>query len=210
MENGRIEAESRSNAWGIDGFGKLERFGVWLSELKTKRMLGPLEGKNVADFGCGYQGGVMRFALDVVASVTLVDVTLDPELKARPNVVAIEGILPDVLEQVPAASLDAIICNNVVEHVWERRKLLSHVRRTLKPGGRAFINVPSWRGKWFLEFAAFRLGLTDRREIDDHKAYFDPKDLWHLLVEAGFKPLEIRCQRHKLGLNTFALCTVAD
>jgi hypothetical protein len=44
--------------------------------------------------------------------------------------------------------------------------------------------------------------------MDDHKWYFDPRELWLLLVRAGFKPSEIRCGRHKFGLNTFAACRV--
>ena len=66
--------------------------------------------------------------------------------------------------------------------------------------------MPSWRGKWFLEFAAFRLGLSPAAEMDDHKAYYDPRDLWPLLVEAGFKPSRISCYRHQFGLNTFPVC----
>ena len=42
--------------------------------------------------------------------------------------------------------------------------------------------------------------------MDDHKAYYDPRDLWPMLVEAGFKPRNISCFRHKFGLNTFAVC----
>jgi hypothetical protein len=42
--------------------------------------------------------------------------------------------------------------------------------------------------------------------MDDHKAYYDPRDLWPLLVRAGFRPSDIRCFRHKFGLNTFAEC----
>jgi len=68
------------------------------------------------------------------------------------------------------------------------------------------VNVPSWRGKRFLELSAYRLGLSPAEEIDDHKAYYDPRDLWPLLVRAGFRPSEIRCFRHKFGLNTFAVC----
>jgi hypothetical protein len=52
------------------------------------------------------------------------------------------------------------------------------------------------------------LGLSPAEEMDDHKYYFDPKDLWPLLVRAGFRPRNIRCFRHKFGLNTFALCRV--
>ena len=70
------------------------------------------------------------------------------------------------------------------------------------------VNVPTWRGKRALEFAAFRLGVSPADEMNDHKRYYDPKDLWPLLVEAGFRPSDIRCHRHKLGLNTFAVCRV--
>jgi hypothetical protein len=67
-------------------------------------------------------------------------------------------------------------------------------------------NVPSWRGKKFLEYSAFRLGLSPKDEMDDHKAYYDVKDLWPLLVRAGFLPSGIQCFPHKFGLNTFAVC----
>ena len=36
--------------------------------------------------------------------------------------------------------------------------------------------------------------------------YYDVKDLWPLLVSAGFRPSGITCFSHKLGLNTFAVC----
>jgi hypothetical protein len=38
--------------------------------------------------------------------------------------------------------------------------------------------------------------------------YYDVRDLWPVLVRAGFRPSQIRCLSHKLGLNTFALCRV--
>ena len=42
--------------------------------------------------------------------------------------------------------------------------------------------------------------------MDDHKAYYDVKDFWPLLVRAGFRPSNIDCFPHKFGLNTFAVC----
>ncbi len=36
--------------------------------------------------------------------------------------------------------------------------------------------------------------------------YYDVRDLWPLLVKAGFLPSEIECFSHKGGLNTFAAC----
>ena len=67
------------------------------------------------------------------------------------------------------------------------------------------VNVPSWRGKRFLESRRSGSGLRPAEEMDDHKTYYDPRDLWPLLVRAGFRPHDIRCFTHKFGLNTFAV-----
>jgi hypothetical protein len=40
--------------------------------------------------------------------------------------------------------------------------------------------------------------------MNDHKIYFNPRDLWPLLVRAGFLPENIKIQTHKFGLNTIA------
>ena len=61
------------------------------------------------------------------------------------------------------------------------------------------------RGKTFLEFSAFRLGLSPKSEMDDHKMYYDKRDLWPLLVKAGFLPSAIETRYHKFGLNLFAV-----
>ena len=100
----------------------------------------------------------------------------------------------------------SVLCISVLEHLWEPAVTLAEFYRVLKPGGQCLINVPSWRGKDFLEFSAFRLGLSFPAEMDDHKMYYDPRDLWPLLVGAGFLPSQIKCFRHKFGLNTFAAC----
>ena len=66
-------------------------------------------------------------------------------------------------------------------------------------------NVPTWWGKAFLELSAFRLGTSPPEEMDDHKMYYDKRDLWPLLVRAGFRPSRIRLRYHKFGLNLFAV-----
>ena len=68
----------------------------------------------------------------------------------------------------------------------------------------AGLNVPTWRGKYFLELSAFRFGLSPKVEMNDHKMYYNQRDLWPLLVRAGFRPSEIRLRYHKFGLNLFA------
>jgi hypothetical protein len=41
--------------------------------------------------------------------------------------------------------------------------------------------------------------------MDEHKMYYDKRDLWPLLVKAGFLPSKISMRYHKFGLNLFAV-----
>ena len=47
------------------------------------------------------------------------------------------------------------------------------------------------------------MGERPALEMDDHKNYYDERELWPLLVRAGFKPSRIRLHYHKFGLNLF-------
>jgi SAM-dependent methyltransferase len=187
----------------------VDRFGVWLSSVAVRRHA-DFAGARFGDFGCGYDASFGRIQLAAARSALLVDLALADDLKAHPKVTAIEGSLPDVLPGVEAASLDVTLCLSVLEHLWEPEDALEHLRRVTAPGGVVLVNVPSWRGKRFLELAAFRLGVSPAEEMDDHKRYYDPRDLWPMLVRAGFKPSGIRCFKHKGGLNTFAACRVPE
>jgi len=184
----------------------VDRFGIWLSGRRIRAYAGNPSGKRIGDFGCGHDARIARSFLTSADHLVLVDLSVSPELKENPKVTAIEGELPDALRALPDASLDIILCNSVLEHLWAPLDAVTAFHRLLAPGGVALINVPSWRGKWFLEFSAFRLGLSPPEEMDDHKAYYDPRDLWPMLVRAGFLPHNITCFRHKFGLNTFAAC----
>jgi SAM-dependent methyltransferase len=186
----------------------VDRLGVWLSARALNRHVPSFKGKSVGDVGCGYQARFVRSVLPEIERAVLVDVALAPDLKAHKRITAIEGVLPDPLRELDDASLDVVLCISVLEHLWEPLETLVELRRLVAPGGVCLVNVPSWHGKRFLELSAFRLGLSPAEEMDDHKAYYDPSDLWPLLVRAGFLPHNIRCARHKLGLNTFAACRV--
>ena len=82
---------------------------------------------------------------------------------------ALEGDVGARLKDVPDASLDVVMCISVLEHLWDPEQAVREMFRILAPGGTCLLNVPSWRGKWFLELSAFRLGLSPADEMDDHK-----------------------------------------
>jgi SAM-dependent methyltransferase len=186
----------------------VDKFGVWLSARQIRRWVPTFAGKRVADLGCGFHATFARTVLDETAQATLVDVALADDLKAHARVRAVEGALPATLAGLPSAGFDVVLMVSVLEHLWEPLETLREIRRLLAPGGVALVNVPSWRGKRYLELSAFRLGLSPAAEMDDHKTYYDVRDLWPLLVRAGFLPSHLQCFSHKLGLNTFAVCRV--
>jgi SAM-dependent methyltransferase len=197
----------RTQSYLQDGRGTVvDRFGVWLSARQIRRVVPSFAGKRVGDFGCGFEASFSRTIVGDVAGLTLVDVALADDLKADARIRAIEGQLPGALAELPAASLDVVMIVSVLEHVSDPAGLLREVRRVLAPGGVALVNVPSWRGKRYLELATFRLHLGAACEVDDHKMYYDVRDLWPMLVAAGFRPSQISCFPHKFGLNTFAVC----
>jgi SAM-dependent methyltransferase len=144
--------------------------------------------------------------LGEVSKVYLADVSLSPDVMSEARVVALPGPLPGSLRAIPDGTLDLAMCISVLEHLTEPELMLREMFRVTKPGGMALVNVPSWRGKAYLEYSAFRLGLSPPAEMDDHKMYYDVRDLWPRLVAAGFRPSRIRCFQHKFGLNTFAAC----
>jgi SAM-dependent methyltransferase len=184
----------------------VDRFGVWLSARALRKHVTNFAGLRLGDFGCGYEARFVRSVLDEVGHATLVDVAVAPDLKADPRVTVVEGALPDALRGIDDDSLDVALCISVLEHLWDPVSMLRELRRVAAPGAVCLLNVPSWRGKRFLEFSAFRLGLSPAEEIRDHKIYYDPRDLLPLLTQAGFKLHEIECYKHKFGLNTFAAC----
>ena len=186
----------------------VDRFGVWLSAQRLRREVPTFTGTRVGDFGCGFDAGFVRTVLDEIDSALLIDVSIADDLKAHPKVRATEGPLPESLVDVETGSLDIVICTSVLEHLRRPLDTIREFHRLLAPGGTCLINVPNWLGKRLLELSAFRLGLSPADSIDDHKRYYDPRDLWPLLVDAGFRPRNIRCFRHKFGLNTFAACRV--
>ena len=192
-------------AYGQQGLTFVDRAGVWLSQRAITRQLPKRSDLHVLELGCGFRATQLLALAPHLHRGVGVDFHVDPQLKMPGKFTFHESGIDEALPKLAEESFDAVMLISVLEHLADPASVIRSARVLLKPAGVLLINVPTWLGKGFLEFSAFRLGLSPKVEMDDHKMYYGKRDLWPLLVRAGFKPSTIRLRYHKFGLNLFAV-----
>lgn len=197
-------SERDTESYGQRGVTWVDRFGVWLSQRAIRRWMPAGNDLRALELGCGYRATQLLALRDRLKQGTGVDFRIAPELSGEKGFSFYEGTIEETLPKLERGAFDVVLVISVLEHLREPLAVLEAAGGLLRPGGVLMINVPTWRGKFFLEFSAFRLGLSPKVEMDDHKMYYDKRDLWPLLVRAGFRPSEVRLSYHKFGLNLFA------
>jgi SAM-dependent methyltransferase len=196
---------NRTESYGQKKLTFVDRFGVWLSQRAISRELPDRPNLEVLELGCGFKATQLVALEPRLQRGVGVDFQIDPQLSSRNNLTFYEGTIEEALPKLQTQTFDAVLLISVLEHLKDPLLVIESVRGLLKPSGVLLINVPTWRGKAFLEFFAFRLGLSPKVEMDEHKMYYDKRELWPLLVRAGFKPSLIKLRYHKFGLNLFAV-----
>lgn len=187
-----------------------DRLGVWLSQRAIRRHLPTRSDLEVLELGCGYRATQLLALEPRLKNGIGVDFQIAPELRKRKRLTFYQGTIEQIIPKMESETLDVVMLISVLEHLVEPQLVLQSAWRLLRPSGLLLVNVPTWVGKRYLELSAFRLGFSPKVEIDDHKMYYGKRDLWPMLVRAGFKPSEIRLQYHKFGLNLFAAAKKAD
>jgi SAM-dependent methyltransferase len=148
------------------------------------RRFAPHLGRRVVEVGAG----IGTFAEHLVEAAPQADFTLVepaannyPHLAARfggrPRVRTVQGYLEDAGE---AASADALVAVNVMEHVRDDAGFLRAAHRLLAPGGHALLFVPAMP-------AIF--GTLD--EAFEHFRRYTRRELDGKLRAAGFAPLRV-------------------
>jgi SAM-dependent methyltransferase len=200
----KTQTRERTSSYGEHGLTLVDNFGVYLSKRKILKSLHGKQDLTVLDVGCGFDAQILASLLPYVEDGIGIDIKVSEKAKSINKLSFIEGDIEQVLHDLPDKKFDLILMISVLEHLWHPQDVLVQCFRLLKPGGVFLINVPTWRGKFFLEFSAFKLRTSPACEIDDHKMYYDKQALWPLLVQAGFKPRQIHLDYIKFGLNLFA------
>jgi len=173
--------------------------------LSTRLIVKNLRHGNWLDILSGYRAHIQMTQRDHprVTEFHALDHALDPGLRDagfQLHETHIDTALP-----FEDGTFDNVTIVNGLEHLWHAQQILSESHRILRDGGVLQVVVPTWFGKPFLEFLAFRLKNPQAYiEMNDHKMYYDEKTLWPMLVRAGFEPKDVWIARTKLFCSLYA------
>lgn len=195
----------RVSSFGTSGLTMVDKFGVWLSKCAITKAVRGRRNLAILELGCGFSARNLMALEDIATSLTGVDFNLSEDIKSYNKFIPIENSIEGALIDLRGKKYDLIMIVSVLEHLNDPLNVLRECKKMLNDGGILIINVPTWLGKIFLEFSAFKLGFSPKEEMDDHKMYYDKRDLWPELIKAGFMPSNIGLRYHKFRLNLFAI-----
>jgi ubiquinone/menaquinone biosynthesis C-methylase UbiE len=154
------------------------------------------------DVGC-LEGSYTRLYADAIGSrdVHGVDVSLNAEAREK-GVQSLEFDLNSGAPlPYPDAEFDVVVCIESLEHIYPTDFMLREIRRVLKTGGTAIIDVP--RLDSFLNIGLLTFGfqppgiecsrdrrygaINDESVLTGHVAYFTRRALLEMLESSGFE-----------------------
>lgn len=104
-----------------------------------------------------------------------------------------EVFVGTILEaQFPAASFDVITCFDVLEHLYEPRRIIARVSEWLKPGGIFYVLVPNVDSAEARVFGSYWHGL----ELPRHLFHYSPASLRFLAESAGLQQVSLETRRN--------------
>jgi len=176
--------------------------GLWLNPFyharrelyRTVKRLAPQLGGRILDVGCGSKPYAGLFSAD-----DYVGLEIDtPESRANKRA---DYFYDGKVFPFPDQGFDAVVCNQVLEHVFTPDLFLGEVSRVLKPGGRLLLTVPfvwdeheqPWDYARYTSFGLKSLLETNGLEVvEQYKLNADIRVLFQLVNAYLFKVLWTR------------------
>lgn len=161
----------------------------------------PAAAQRVLELGCG-EGGFGAAVKDRRgAEVWGIDFNAEAAARARGVIDRVlVGDADERIAELPDTSFDAIVCNDVLEHLVNPGATLRQLRPKLKPGGVVVASIPNIRFLPALTAVVFRKdfpqedsGVFDRT----HLHFFTRKSIVRMFETAGFTMRRIK------GINAY-------
>lgn len=92
----------------------------------------------------------------------------------------------------PPESFDVITCFDVLEHLYEPRRVMARVAEWLKPGGIFYVLVPNVNSAEARIFGRYWHGL----ELPRHLFHYSPESLTFLAQSAGLREVSLQTRRN--------------
>lgn len=193
----------REESYNERGATLLDRVRTRMVSASIRRNMPAGRDLSILDIGCGFHARHLVDLQDKLGHGTGIDFRVSQECLRNPKLSFVLEAAEPALAKLPEEGFDVVLCISVLEHLWEPLETLTQCHRVLKPGGTLLLHVPTWLAKPVLEASAFRLGTSPACEMDDHKMYYGKRDLWPLVVRAGFRPSLVRMRYANLGMTLF-------
>ncbi len=141
------------------------------------------------DFGCGwgqYLAAAQAVGWDAVG------IEVDPEKIAFARSQGLNAVQGELLDRTfDSETFDAVIAQQVFEHLYDPVSYMEEIKRILKPGGIVFVSVPNY-GSIRAKLAGANWDMVSPVA---HVRYFTGSILKRLLVDHGFEVLSKRYVR---------------
>ena len=162
-------------------------------------------GNKILDVGCG-DGSFSHYIKDKFNKIYGAEIAYEAALIAQK-----QNIITSVMDlnlSLPYKdnTFDAVICSDVIEHLFDPGFLLSEIYRVLRPNGQLVLTTPNIRYFRHLYRLIFE-GIFPHTCSDTfvwgggHLHFFTRKDTHKLLIKAGFKKVKFFINQDQFALS---------
>jgi 2-polyprenyl-3-methyl-5-hydroxy-6-metoxy-1,4-benzoquinol methylase len=150
----------------------------------------PTTAQRVLELGCAE--GTFAATVKKRTGAEVWGIEFNPDAAERASAIIDRVLVGDANERIaelPDAHFDAIVCNDVLEHLVNPVEALTALRRTLKPEGVVVASIPNIRFVPALSKIVFRRDFPQKDEgIFDrtHLRFFTRKSIKRLFKSAGY------------------------
>lgn len=176
-----------------------------IAYLRNKELLknNRIKGKKIIDFGCGSNFLDIKKRYKEAQKVVLIDRWGENFTEKKVKFINYKDSFCNIDNELKNEKFDIIILSAVIEHLDKPEHVIMHMKKFLNNDGYFFLTAPSVRGKWLIEFLAFKLGIINANLVREHKRYYNKKE-YELLSTKSSCHL-IKFYYFELGMNTAAI-----
>jgi SAM-dependent methyltransferase len=143
------------------------------------------------DLGCS-SGSFLAFMKSESWKLYGIEMSSDAARMAEERT-ASQVFVGDILDApFTKASFDVITCFDVLEHLYEPRRVMLRVSEWLKPGGIFYVLVPNVNSAEARVFGSYWHGL----ELPRHLFHYSPRSLKFLAASVGLREVSLETQRN--------------